>query len=165
MKKLLQLILACSVLSLMATGFGLSQAATHKHDGGWLYVVSSGKAYVHKLPGHDQYALTMYLPDLDQVTKFSDRPLRIVRYMSARALKSIWKEGDNSFKVDPPNAVLFAKNLRPVIVVIKSAHVHHNRATYIIETPDLFGLPESLHKVTLSIDSGCGNGGDFPAGG
>lgn len=165
MKKLLQLIWALSVLSLTTTGFSLSHTTKHKSDGGWLYVISSGKAYVHKMPGHDQYALTMYLPDVNQVTKFSGRPLRIVRYLSANALKSIWQEGDNSFKADPPNAVLFAENLRPVIVVLKSTHVHGNRATYDFETPDLFGLPHSLQKVSLSIDAGCGNGGDFPAGG
>jgi hypothetical protein len=37
---------------------------------------------------------------------FADRPQREVGHMSTRRFVDLWGEGDNSFEVDPPNAVL-----------------------------------------------------------
>ena len=45
---------------------------------------------------------------------FADRPQREVGHMSTRRFVDLWGEGDNSFEVDPPNAVLtFAEKKIP----------------------------------------------------
>ncbi len=46
---------------------------------------------------HDVGASTLY---------FSDRPKRVVGHVTSTQFVDIWDEGDNSFKEDPPNAVL-----------------------------------------------------------
>ncbi len=37
---------------------------------------------------------------------FSDRPQRVVGHIHTSQLVSVWDDGENSFKADPPNAVL-----------------------------------------------------------
>ena len=37
---------------------------------------------------------------------FSDRPQRVVGHIHTSQLVSVWDDGENSFAVDPPNAVL-----------------------------------------------------------
>ena len=42
----------------------------------------------------------------DATLYFSDRPKREVGHISTQKFVGLWDEGENSFKVDPPNAVL-----------------------------------------------------------
>ena len=54
-----------------------------------------------------QYLLLEYDKDNPHhVIQFSDRPYRIVKIISEEKLKTMWKEGNDSFEKDPPNAVL-----------------------------------------------------------
>ena len=46
--------------------------------------------------------------NVGNIIEFSDRPYRIVNMMKAGQLQDVWGEGKNSFKDDPPNAVLSA---------------------------------------------------------
>ena len=41
-----------------------------------------------------------------QTIYFSDRPERIVGHLTTKRFLELWSEGDDSFAVDPPNAVL-----------------------------------------------------------
>ena len=87
---------------------------------------------------------------------FSDRPQRVVGHMATSDFVELWDEGANSFKDDPPNAVLAF--LRPgdevpedAVVVIREPRLEDSRLSYSIEA--LEGtIPRQTGPVTLFID-------------
>ena len=92
----------------------------------FLFVLHAKKGAVTALPGQPgHYRLTLSQGDVDRVIVFSDRPNRIVKMITADQLKSSWKVGKNSFKDDPPNAVLSATGHLPAIIeLIDMACLH-----------------------------------------
>jgi len=87
---------------------------------------------------------------------FSDRPQRVVGHMTTADFVDLWAEGDNSFKDDPPNAVLAF--LEPgdqvpedAVIVIRDPHLENGDLCYSIEA--LEGtVPPRSGPVTLFID-------------
>jgi hypothetical protein len=87
---------------------------------------------------------------------FSDRPQRVVGHMATSDFVELWGEGANSFKDDPPNAVLAF--LQPgdavpedAVVIIRKPRLEDSRLSYSIEA--LEGtVPEQTGPVTLFID-------------
>jgi hypothetical protein len=100
------------------------------------------------------------LRDVSPVTVFfSDRPKRIVGHVRNDLFFKKWTEGNNSFKSDPPNAVLsvFDEKTRPTgaVVVLNNPRVDGNNLSYDVRT--LKGtLPTTGLEGTLFID---GSGG------
>jgi hypothetical protein len=131
----------------------------------YLYVVSAGKGQIEPLNRQGSYRLKLNLPAVDQVIEFSDRPERIVKYITGSDLNALWKQGTNSFKDTPPNAVLSSVNDKPVIVVLSKEKINQSRIEF--EFTSTRHLPKSeLHHVVLTIDgstfclpggSGCYN--------
>ena len=87
---------------------------------------------------------------------FSDRPQHVVGHLSAKQFVEEWDKGENSFAVDPPNAVisfLEANGERPedAIVVLKQPHLAGTTITYSVEI--LKGsLPAQADSVSIFID-------------
>jgi hypothetical protein len=87
---------------------------------------------------------------------FSDRPQRVVGHMSTTDFVDLWDEGENSFKADPPNAVL--SFLEPggdvpedAVVVIQEPVLGNGDLSYSIDV--LEGtVPTQTGPVTLFID-------------
>lgn len=138
----MQKIKLLAVVAAMSTGLCLSItsfAAVHTYnskttasttaikDSKYLFVVSAGLKAA-KVKG--QYVLDLNLADVNQVITFSDRPQRVVKYITGADLKRIWSQGADSFKVDPPNAVLSSQNIAPIIVVLNSVKVNGNHIVY-----------------------------------
>lgn len=90
-------------------------------------IIATQTASVHELPSHDQFALTVSV----------NNPAKVATY------------------ANQPNAVLSAGNLRPLIAVIKGVHKHAHSVTFDIEAPAMLGIPSTLNKMSLAIDSGC----------
>jgi hypothetical protein len=88
---------------------------------------------------------------------FSDRPERVVGHMTTDQFVGLWSEsGDNSFAVDPPNAVLSfvdAGGDRPeeCVVVLKSPRSDDESVSYSIDVLE-GSLPQSSGSCTLFID-------------
>ena len=89
--------------------------------------------------------------DMNRVIEFSDRPYRIVKYITGGELQKIWGEGKNSFADDPPNAVLSAANQKPVIVVLDGMQVDKSQVTFYFASTHVLsaGL---LNTLTIVID-------------
>jgi hypothetical protein len=87
---------------------------------------------------------------------FSDRPQRVVGHMTTADFVELWGEGANSFKEDPPNAVLaFVQPGDEVpedaVVVIRDPRLNDGELSYTIES--LEGtVPKQAGPVTLFID-------------
>ena len=82
---------------------------------------------------------TLTLNDVTPATLyFSDRPQRVVGYMSTADFVDLWAEGDNSFAEDPPNAVLaFVQpgDSAPedAVIVIQNPRLEDGHLTYTID--------------------------------
>ena len=110
--------------------------------------------------------VVLVIEALDKVVKiiqFSDRPYPIVLYcivkmITSKQLQDMWGEGKNSFKADPPNAVLSASGFDTTIVILEAMTVTDGKLTYLLVLTDpshkavLQG--GQLKDVVLTID-GC----------
>ena len=118
----------------------------------FMFVVYSEKANIKKLKD-GRYTLTMQHTDINHVIEFSDRPYRIVKYITGNNLQKLWSKGKNSFTADPPNAVLSADKLKPIIIVLDSIHVNKKTVTFTInETGIIPAKGLDLKGVSLVID-------------
>ena len=92
---------------------------------------------------------------------FSDRPQRIVGHVRNDLFLKKWAEDSNSFKSDPPNAVLsVSKDKTPptsTVVVLNNPRLNGNNLTYDVRTLE-GDLPTTGIMSTLFID---GSGGDW----
>ena len=95
---------------------------TPKKAPSFLFVLSAKKAQIKK--GKDgNTSLVIKKSALESVIQFSDRPYRIIKYITGSDITKDWTKGENSFAADPPNAVLSGPNVKPHIVVINSAKI------------------------------------------
>jgi len=100
------------------------------------------------------------LQDVSPVTVFfSDRPQRIVGNVRNDLFFQKWTEGSNSFKSDPPNAVLSVFNDKAppmsAVVVLNNPRLEGKNLAYDVRT--LKGdLPASGTESTLFIDGSSG---------
>ena len=100
------------------------------------------------------------LQEVSPVTVFfSDRPKRIVGHVRNDLFLKKWTEGSNSFKSDPPNAVLsfFDKKAPPngAVVVLSNPRLDGENLAYDVRT--LKGaLPATGLDGTLFIDGSSG---------
>jgi hypothetical protein len=87
---------------------------------------------------------------------FADRPKRDVGHISTSRFVGLWADGDNSFEVDPPNAVLsFAepedRAPEEVVVTIRNPRLDGDSLTYEVDLLD-GKLPISTGPCALFID-------------
>jgi hypothetical protein len=100
------------------------------------------------------------LQEVSPVTVFfSDRPKRIVGHVRNDLFLKKWTEGGNSFKSDPPNAVLSVFNQKTppsgAVVVLSNPRLNGDNLAYDVRT--LKGaLPADGIEGTLFIDGSSG---------
>ncbi len=87
---------------------------------------------------------------------FADRPQREVGHMSTRLFVDLWGDGENSFAIDPPNAVLsFAqpedRPPRDVVVTIRDPKMDGDSLSYQVDVLD-GTVPPSTGPCALFID-------------
>ena len=147
MKKIIITLTGC-VLAMM---LGLSVAAdTAKKAPSFMFVIQAKKGEITYNKKTGQHELVLNKADVHHVIMFSDRPYRIVKYITGKDLAADWSEGSNSFKVDPPNAVLSGSGMKAQIIILSSIHV---KARHVI-----FGLAgytgghRLLADTTVAID-------------
>jgi hypothetical protein len=121
MKLLLKpLVLVASLL------FTISAFAEEAKPAEWLFVHTSTTAEMTS-------DTTLVMPVTREIFAFTDRPNRKHGYLTAHAFVSLWDKGEgNTFKADPPNAVLTwldGDKVHEAEVVITDASVlAHGRA-------------------------------------
>ena len=87
---------------------------------------------------------------------FSDRPKREVGHISSQHFVDIWGDGENSFEIDPPNAVIsfLSQNGEPpadAVVVITDPQLDGDSLSYAIDVLD-GTMPAHTGPVSLFID-------------
>jgi hypothetical protein len=87
---------------------------------------------------------------------FADRPRREVGHMSTQLFVDLWGEGENSFAVDPPNAVLsfsLPEDRTPeeIVVTIRNPSLKGDTLSYEVDVLD-GTLPKATGPCALFID-------------
>ena len=124
----------------------------------FLFVLQAKKGKLTPIKGkRNHFTLTLKHTDVNNVIAFSDRPYRMVKYISAMDIKKGWKKGSNSFEADPPNAVLTAKGHNAQIVVLHGMTVKDNTVSFhvnLTNTQYLVGKIKDggLEEITVTID-------------
>ena len=144
------------IMLALSLGSVSAAPATPKKALSFMFTLSAGKATIKPVK-NGEYVLAMNLPDVSQVTVFGQGPNSMVRTLTGKELENIWTQGDNSFINDPPNAVLSAEDMRPIVVTLTGSKMKGNRAFYQFKRIGGGVLPKAykvVKKVTLTVDSG-----------
>jgi hypothetical protein len=120
----------------------------------WLFVHTAQEAQVIN-------TTTIVIPVTRDVFAFTDRPYRKHAYMTGEQFVSLWADsGSNSFKTDPPNAVLTwvdGEDVKEAELVITGASIDGNSITYTHKYSAT--IPSGVLKaVSLFVDNGNGEG-------
>ena len=115
----------------------------------WLYVQTALEATATS-------STTIVIPFTEDIFAFTDRPNREHKYISGDEFASYWNDYDdeNSFKLDPPNAVLTwvdGGNVEEVEVVITDADFDGNNVIYTIESTTIVDN-QIFEDVSLFVD-------------
>ena len=118
----------------------------------WLYAHTASQ-------GIATSSTTFVMPVTDDIFGFTDRPNRKSKYISGDEFASYWNDYDdvNSFKLDPPNAVLTyvdGDEIKELEVVITDATFDNSNITYTIDNTSLTNN-ETFDDASLFVD---GNG-------
>ena len=118
----------------------------------WLYAHTASQ-------GIATSSTTFVMPVTDDIFGFTDRPYRKSKYISGEEFASYWNDYDdvNSFKLDPPNAVLTwvdGGEIKELEVVIIDATFDGSNITYTIDNTSLTNN-ETFDDASLFVD---GNG-------
>ena len=124
----------------------------------WLFVHTSPTAQMTS-------ETTLVMPVTREIFAFTDRPNRKHGYLTAHAFVSLWDEAEgDTFKVDPPNAVLtwiVGDKVHEAEVVITDASVlAHGRAISFEVKLEAGEAPSNqMQRVSIFVDSsGSGMG-------
>jgi len=87
---------------------------------------------------------------------FSDRPQRVVGHLTTQQFVDEWGLGENSFAVDPPNAVISFvekgdETPEDAIVVLKDPQLDGDKLTYTVDMLE-GSLPPKGELVSVFID-------------
>lgn len=117
----------------------------------WLFVITSKEGEITK-NNKDQYILTLDHAKIERVLMFSDRPNRIVKYISPKDFKRLWGEGKNSFQKDPPNAIaVFGQD--KVAMKLVSITIDKDKTFFGVSSDDDKIRAQKTADVSLLIDS------------
>ena len=159
----LALSLGAITTSAIAAPSGQSASATvldeYKKPPSFLFVVQAKEAVLKPVDDDlHRYTLSMKLTDenVGKIIAFTDRPYRIVKMMTTKQLLDLWGEGKNSFKADPPNAVLSANGFDARIVILESMIINKEQLTYTLVQTDPSTSPAlkggQLKDAVVTID-------------
>ncbi len=163
---LLSLVLGMMMLSSCSkdTSKKTKPAASEDKAPSFLVVIQANEGKIIKekdtKTNKDQHYLVLAHDhkNLHRVIGFSDRPDRIVKIISDKELEGMWKQGEDSFEKDPPNAVLSSAGQKAQIVILNGMAVTEDNIKFPISISDdekkaIGNIVEGeLTDVTLTID-------------
>jgi hypothetical protein len=152
MKLLLKPLALIAALLLTSSAF-----AEEAKPAEWLFVHTSPTAEMTS-------ETTLVMPVTREIFAFTDRPNRKHGYLTAHAFVSLWDKGEgNTFKADPPNAVLTwldGDKVHEAEVIITDASVlAHGRAiSFEVKLEAGEALSGQMQRLSLFVDGEIGPG-------
>ena len=121
---------------------------TKKSDESWLFVHTAENAQVIN-------KTTIIIPLTRDIFAFTDRPYRKHFYLNGKQYASLWSANENnSFKTDPPNAVLTwvdGDQVKELEVIITDAIFDGNQIRYTFK--DIVIDSKDLRQVSIFVDA------------
>ncbi len=109
----------------------------------WLFVVTANNGEI-KRNEKQQYVLILTHTNVKRILAFTEKPNRIVKHISTEQFKNLWGvNGQQSFKKDPPNAVI-AFDRENMAIILTSVNVSADKITFVIKSDD-----DKIHKVKM----------------
>ena len=169
MKNILALIMLLSTLSVLAVGTSLTALVYGQEENMTEYVpkfFAIQNANSGSISEINETAYSLELNDVyDKTILFSDRPDRIVTFVSTFDYMRNWSVGEDNFAIDPPNAVLvvdeqYRQQQDITIIELFTPIYDSDKRTLKYEvTPDnatYIDLPGEFGQSTLVIDDASG---------
>jgi hypothetical protein len=114
--------------------------------------------FVQSATGGSYDGKTLTLNGIPSTTYFSDRPKRIVGHVDSKRFVDQWAQGKDSFKADPPNAVLSVlgkDGANDSAIELSNPQISGNQISYQVKV--LKGKPPAkFHTASLFIDGHAG---------
>jgi hypothetical protein len=132
---------------------GLVVACDSKKGADWLFVLTAKHGEIAKNT-QGQYVLTLKDQHMQRVLAFTDRPQRLVKEITVTQLKDMWSQGADSFKQDPPNAVIVI-NGQSQPVVLTSIKVTSNQVQFTLKQDGAYRIQASSGPSAVFIDALC----------
>jgi hypothetical protein len=143
-----RLITTFNILLLAALSSSFAFAEDKPAQEEWLFVHTADEAQVTN-------NTTIVIPVTRDIFAFTDRPYRKHAYMTGEQFASLWADsGSDSFKTDPPNAVLTwveGEDVKEAELVITGASIDGNSITYTRKHPATVQFSD-LKSVSLFVD-------------
>ncbi|CAI8429328.1 MAG: Uncharacterised protein [Flavobacterium sp. SCGC AAA160-P02] len=121
---------------------------TKKSDESWLFVHTAKNAQVTN-------NTTIIMPLTRDIFAFTDRPYRKHLYLNGKQYASLWSTDEtNSFKTDPPNAVLTwvdKDEVKEIEVIITNTSFNEGNLTYSIKENSGI-VVNKIENVSLFVD-------------
>lgn len=138
-------LIGAAALSMMS----LSAAADETSGPAWIFVQTASEFSVE--------GTTLNMPYEREIFAFTDRPDRLHMHLGAEELEELWGTGEDSFAVNPPNAVLtwvYEDDIREAEIELLAMEVSDDGQVtsydFAFEAGD--DLPQTASYVSLFID-------------
>jgi hypothetical protein len=116
----------------------------------YLFVLASDAGHMKRI-SRTVSVLSIPLQQKNQVLAFTDRPVRRQHYISAKDFAKSWAVGRNSFLTDPPNVVVSAQHIAPIIAIMSDFKIEKHMIFMKLKTEQ--GLLGGGYKnITITID-------------
>lgn len=94
----------------------------------YMYVILADHGMIQP-DAQGRWTLTLNKVDMQHIVKFSERPLRLVQYVSPTMLTQQWSPGQKNFAVASPNAAVVI-NQHIQLVQLVAMHVQTDQVVY-----------------------------------
>tara|TARA_B110000037_G_C17095752_1_gene495924 strand:- start:1204 stop:1707 length:504 start_codon:yes stop_codon:yes gene_type:complete len=140
------ILLLLTLITLVFTSCSTNESSQPKEE--WLFVQTAIQATLTNS--------SLVIPVTNDIFAFTDRPYRDYDYLNGEQFASFWDNDEtNSFKLDPPNAVLTwvdGNEVKELELVITDADFNRDTTiTYTINY-DLGIIAEDLVNISLFVD-------------
>jgi hypothetical protein len=136
------------LLAALSSSFAFAEGHSQPKEE-WLFVHTADEAQVIN-------TTTIVIPVTRDIFAFTDRPYRKHGYMTGEQFASLWADsGSDSFKADPPNAVLTwvdGEDVKEAELVITGASFDGDSITYTRKHPATVQF-SNLKSVSLFVDT------------
>ena len=122
----------------------------------WLFVLTAKHGEIAKNT-QGQYVLTLKYQHMQRALMFSDRPYRLAYEITIKQLKDSWRKGADSFKKDPPNAVIVI-NGQSQLVVLTRINVSPNHIQFTLKQDGAYRITGAHGAAAVFIDNHRGLG-------
>jgi hypothetical protein len=146
------LILPLTVSTTYADTISDKKSQPQKKADQWLFVITAKEGEIKKNDA-GKYTLTLHHSKIERVLAFTDRPNRLVKIIAPQHFKKLWGgNANNSFKKDPPNAVVVFGQ-KKITLTLQSVSVDKDKTSFVVTSDDDTLRNLEMKNVSAFVDA------------